>query len=236
VNVYGDAWVVDEREPPGPLDAYALVEREPGPLEWLFYGGTEPMRSVGATPDAWLTWEWRTHLGQPAPPPSPAGEPRTLDEMRIAHNLAASTGDGAAAERWLRAIEGQLDVTRAADFTPGLRLLGVRVTGGVQPCVESWFERTGDAPLGDASFDVRSTVEARAALSWIPPDPIDREMAFPPSLPTKLWRQGLVYRTTAVLNHRIGRERYWGRWRSRDGGPAPTRVDGQAETTLAILP
>jgi hypothetical protein len=234
VTIYGDAWVVDQREPAGPVDGYALEEREPGPLEWLFYGGTEPMRSVGAAPDPWLTWEWRTHLGQPAQPP--AGEPRTLDEMRIAHNLAVSTGDGAAAERWLRAIERELDPTRAAGFTAGVRLLGVRVTGGVQPRVESWFERAGDAPLGDASFDVRSTVEARAALSWIPPDPTDREMAFPPSIPTKLWRPGFLYRTDAVLNHRIGRERYWGRWRSRDGGPLPARADGQGETTLAVVP
>jgi hypothetical protein len=102
--------------------------------------------------------------------------------------------------------------------------------------VESWFEVGGDAPLGDATFDVRSTVEARDPLSLIPPDPTDREMAYPPWIPTKLWRPGFVYMTDAVLNHRIGKERYWGHWKTRDGSPAPRRVDNQPQTTLTTLP
>lgn len=235
VRIYGDAWVVDQREPPAAVDAYSLNEREPNALEWLFYGGTEPMRSVGANPDPWLTWEWRTHLGQPAS--IPTGTPQTLDQMRIAHNVAVATGDQAGADRWLRAIEQPLDRTPSTTFTGGLRLLGVRVTSGVQPRVESWFEvAPGDPPLGDASFDVRSTVEARAALSLIPADPTDRDMAYPPRIPTKLWRPGFVYVTDAVLNHRIGKERYWGHWRSRDGSPAPRRGDNQPQTTLVTVP
>jgi len=234
VRIYGDAWVVDQRERPAPVDAYSLNEREPNALEWLFYGGTEPMRSIGPTPDPWLTWEWRTHLGQPAVVPT--GTPQTLDEMRIAHNVAVASGDQAGAGRWLQALEQPLDRTPATSFTSGLRLLGVRVTGGAQPRVESWFEVGGDAPLGDATFDVRSTVEAQDPLSLIPPDPTDREMAYPPRIPTKLWRPGFVYMTDAVLNHRIGKERYWGHWKTRDGGPAPRRVDNQPQTTLVTLP
>ena len=234
VRIYGDAWVVDQREPAAPVDAYSLNEREPNALEWLFYGGTEPMRSIGPTPDPWLTWEWRTHLGQPAVVPT--GTPQTLDEMRIAHNVAVASGDQAGAGRWLQALEQPLDRTPATSFTSGLRLLGVRVTGGAQPRVESWFEVGGDAPLGDATFDVRSTVEAQDPLSLIPPDPTDREMAYPPRIPTKLWRPGFVYMTDAVLNHRIGKERYWGHWKTRDGGPAPRRVDNQPQTTLVTLP
>jgi hypothetical protein len=234
VRIYGDAWVVDQREPAASVDAYSLNEREPNAFEWLFYGGTEPMRSIDATPDPWLTWEWRTHLGQPAIVPT--GTPGTLDEIRIAHNVAIASGDQAAARRWLQALEQPLDRGPATSFTSGLHLLGVRVTGGVQPRVESWFEVAGDAPLGDASFDVRSMVEARDPLSFIPPDPTDREMAYPPRIPTKLWRPGFVYTTDAVLNHRIGRERYLGHWRSRDGTPAPRRVDNQAQTTLVTLP
>ncbi len=234
VRIYGDAWVVDQRERPAPLDAYSLNEREPNGLEWLFYGGTEPMRAIGATPDPWLTWEWRTHLGQPAT--APTGTPATLDEKRIAHNLAVASGDAASAQRWRQDIEQSLDRGPATSFTGGLRLLGVRVTEGVQPRVESWFEVAGDQPLGDATFDVRSTVEERAAWSLIPPDPTDREMAYPPRIPTKLWRPGFVYTTDAVLNHRIGKERYWAHWKSRDGTPAPRRVDNQPQTTLVTLP
>ena len=37
---------MDQREAPAPVDSYAVEEREPGVLEWLFYGGTEPMRAI----------------------------------------------------------------------------------------------------------------------------------------------------------------------------------------------
>jgi hypothetical protein len=232
VRVYGDAWVVDQREPPAPIDAFSLNEREPSALEWLLYGGVERVRSIGSRPDPWLTWEWRTHLGQAATPP--AGDPATLDEMRVAHNIAIARNDGADAARWRGRIESQIDRTRAAPFDRGVRLIGVRVIDGVEPRVESWFECVG--PIGDAAFNVRSTVEARAPFSLIPPDATDREMAHSPPLATKLWRPGMLYETFAVLNHRIGRERYWGYWASRDGSPAPRRSDSQPETTLVVAP
>jgi hypothetical protein len=61
-------------------------------------------------------------------------------------------------------------------------------------------------------------------------------MAYPPSLSTKLWRPRFLYVTLAVLNHRIGRERYAGAWWSRDGSPAPRRTDGKPDTTIAVVP
>jgi len=232
VRTYGDAWVVDQREPPAPIDAYSLNEREPTALEWLLYGGTEPTRSIGPSPDPWLTWEWRTHLGQVASVPT--GEPKTLDQMRIAHNVAVASGDAGAARQWRQRIDAQLDPTRAAAFDRGVRLIGVRVTGGVEPRVESWFECTG--PMGEAAFVVRSTIEARAPFSLIPPDATDREMPDASPLSPKLWRPGMIYDAFAVLNHRIGRERYWGSWATRDGSPPPRRVDREIETTLAVVP
>ncbi len=232
VRIYGDVWVVDQREHAAPADAYSLNEREPNPFEWLFLGGTEPRRSIGAAPDAWLTWEWRTHLGQPATPPP--GEPVTLDQLRIAYNLAVASSDTAAAGRWRKRIEAELDPTPATAFTQGLRLLGVRLTGGVQPRVENWFECSG--PMSEAAFNVRSRIEEREPFSLLDPDPTDREMAFPPSMATKLWKPGFLYVTRVVENHRIGRERYWGVWQPRDGSPPPRRLDGQLETTLAVVP
>jgi hypothetical protein len=231
VRVYGDAWVVDQREAPAPLDAYALNEREPNPLEWLLYGGIEPVRSVGRTPDPFLTWEWRTHVGQAVA--TPTGEPKSLQEMRIAHNVAVANGDPTAARRWRARIDSELDRTRSAAFDRGVGLIGVRLVGGVEPRVESWFECVG--PMGEAAFNVRSTVEARAPYSLIPPDPTDREMAYGPPISTKLWRAGMIYETSTVLNHRIGRERYWGYWASKDGSPVPRRTDGHLETTLAVI-
>ena len=155
--------------------------------------------------------------------------------IRIAHNVAVATGDGAAEQRLRQAIEQALDRTPAASFSQGLKLLGVRVTGSAQPRVESWFEFTGEPPLGELLFGVRSTVVAKDPLSLIPPDPTDREMAAPPSLSTRLWRARFIYVTDAVLNHRLGTERYSGRFRSRDGSPPPERLDGKPQTVLATV-
>jgi hypothetical protein len=232
VRAYGPTWVVDQREPPAPIDVYSMNEHEPNPLEWLFMGGTEPSRSIGKTPDPWLTWEVRLHVGQAAP--MPTGTPSTLDEIRIAHNAAIARGDAAEAARWRQRIEAVLDRSVATEFDHGVRLIGARLKGGVEPRVEAWFESTG--PMGDAAFNVRSTLEKQNPWSLIPIDPADREMALGPLIPTKLWRTGMIYEAHAVLNHRIGLERYWGYWAPRDAAPVPRRVDRQVETTLATVP
>jgi len=232
VRIYGDTWIVDQHEPVGPVDAYELEEREPNLWEWLLLDGTEPRRRAGSQPDPWLTWEVRTHLGQDAFVPTAI--PVTLDQMRIAHNVAVSQDDTTAAEKWREQVDAQLDRTVAVKFDTFVRLIGVRLVGGVQPRVESWFEVT-DEPPGDVQFDVVSTIVAKAKYSLIPVDKTDRSMSFPPSLPTKLWKVGYIYRLETVLNHRIGRERYAGHWSSRDGSSAPRRTDRKGETTLVVL-
>jgi len=232
VRIYGDTWLVDQREAQGPLDAYAVQEREPNLFEWLFIDGIEPRRTVSAQPDAWLTWEYRTHLGQQAF--APTAVPVTLDEIRIAHNLAVERGDKAAVEQWREKIDAQIDRTVQTRFDSWVNLIGVHLVGGVQPRIESWFEVTA-TPAGEAEFQVHSVVEARGRFSLIPPDKTSRSMAYAPSLPTKVWKPGYVYKTVAVLNHRIGREVYEGHWSARDGSNAPRRLDHQPETTLLVL-
>jgi hypothetical protein len=232
VRAYGDTWLVDQREPPALLDAYSLNEREPNPIQWLLFDPIEVHRTVGAQPDPWLTWEWRTLLGYDAP--APAGPPSDLDEMRIAHNLAVLRGDAQNAEGWREKIDAQLDRTVTAKYDTGLQLVGVRVIGGVEPRVESWF-LVGGPFAGDAMFEVRSSIERRATLSLIPADPVDRAMAWPDPLPTKLWKPGCIYKTTAILNHRIGVERYSGHWAPRDAAPVPHRTDNKPDTVLVVL-
>jgi hypothetical protein len=232
VRVYADTWLVDQRDPVGPVDAYEVAEREPNVLEWLFMDGTEPRRSMGSQPDPWLTWEVRVHLGQQAF--EPTALPVTLDQLRIAHNVAISRNDAPAAERWREKIDAQLDRTVTAKYDSWVQLIGVRYIGGVQPRLETWFEVTGE-PAGDVQFDVTSSIVAKGRYSIIPVDKTDRAMAFPPSLPTKLWKVGFIYATVTVLNHRIGLERYTGHWSSRDGSPPPRRLDHKAETPLLAL-
>jgi hypothetical protein len=232
VRVYGDTWIVDQRENIGPIDAYSVVEREPNAWEWLLMDGTEPRRTCGKQPDPWLTWEYRTHLGQDAF--EPTAQPVTLDEIRIAHNIAVAKHDAAAVEKWRELIDAAIDRTVTVKYEPWARLVGVRRIDGVQPRVEAWFEVT-DEPAGDAQFDVTSTVQAKARFSLIPVTMVERSMSFPPSLPTKLWRVGFLYKLTTVLNHRIGVEHYTARWSSRDGSPAPHRTDRGPDVTLAVV-
>ncbi len=229
VRAYGDLWVVDQRQPPGPIDAGQLVEREPGPLEWLAYGDWEPMRVLGPGVDPLRTWDWRVHLDQPGPVPAPR-ETGDVDELRILHNAAVYEGDTARADRLRQKIEAQLDHGPAAAFD-GMRLVGVRLTHGAQPRLEVWFLPSA-RPKNDAMFRVRSAIDAPAKFSLIPPDTTDREMAYPPRIATKLWRPGFLYKVDVVLDHRIGLERYWGAWSY--GGPG--RLDGRPDTTLAIIP
>jgi Dolichyl-phosphate-mannose-protein mannosyltransferase len=230
VRAYGDLWVVDQREAsPAPIDAANLVERDPGPLEWLAYGNWEPMRILGPGTDPLKTWDWRVHLNQPGPTPTPR-ETRDIEELRILHNAAVYAGETGRAELLREKIEGQLDRSVETAFE-GMKLVGVRVTRGAQPRLEVWFV-TSTRPKNDAMFRVRSANDKSARFSLIPPDTTDREMAFGPRIPTKLWRPGFFYKIDVVLNHRIGVERYWGAWSA--GGPA--RLDGRPDTTLAIIP
>jgi 4-amino-4-deoxy-L-arabinose transferase-like glycosyltransferase len=233
VRIYGDTWLVDQREPNAQLDAYSMNEREPNVLQWFLFDPTEVHRSMGAAPDPWLTWEWRAHLGQDAIPPT--GQPTTLDEMRIAHNLAIVRGDEVQAEHWREKVEAQLDRTVTVKYDTGLQLIGVRVLGGVEPRVEAWFE-VATAFAGEDTFAVKSSIEKKSTLSLVPPDTADRDMSWPEPLSTKLWKARCIYVATTVLNHRIGVEHYSGRWVPRDGASFPHRVDNKPDTLLAILP
>jgi hypothetical protein len=223
LRFYGDVILVAQSDmAPAPLDAYSLHEREPGPLEWFFAYNTEPVRRIEGTPDPFLTWEWRDHLGQPTSPEG-LGAPTTLDEQRIAHNAALARGDAAGAEKLREAIDAEIDRTHAARFSGDHRLVGIRVTHGVKPMLECWFEAGGPTP-GDTTFSVRSIVDAAKRWSFFPLDPTERDMAFPPSLSSKLWKKGYLYHVDVELKHRVGKERYVGMFVSRDGAAAPIVV------------
>ncbi len=230
LRIYGDVLFADRDDAPGPLDAYDLHEREPGPLEWYFTNPTDPVRTIDPSPDAFLTWEWRDHLGvSPAEPPT--GPADTLPHIRILHNAAVARGDGAEAERLRQLVTDQLDRTVEAHWEGDHTLVGVRRIGGVEPRLEMWFE-SGGATASDTSFNVTSQIVAKSRLSWIPQSDVVRQMAWPPTLPTSLWKKGYLYVVDFVLNHRIGVERYVATWA---GGPA-RRPANARELVLVTLP
>ena len=231
VRIYGDVWLVDRREPSAPLDAYAMLEHEPRGFSWLIYGALEPRYEIAARPDPFATWEWRTHLGVPSPAPN--AEPGTPNELRIAHNAAIESGDATRTSALRQKIDRSLEPGPKTSFSNGVTLLGVRRIGGVQPRLELWFEATG--PLPDGRFEVHSRVVRAATWSLIPADPVERRMAWPPSLPPALWRPGQLYTQSFVLYHRIGVEHYTGRWFGRDRASTPSRLDGRPSTLLLEL-
>jgi hypothetical protein len=236
VEAYGDAWVVDEAAPKQPLRAWRVREREPNALEWFLYGGWEPVRTIGPVPDPLATWELRVHLGQQADRPAASeAASSSLDDLRILHNVAVDSGDGARAAELANRILSELDRSPAVSFDQGVRLLGVRLTHGVHPCIEAWFE-AGGPTAAQSVLVARSAIVAPAPLSLIPADTTERDMGvLPPRISTKLWRPGFYYELEVVENHRIGRERYSAFWTARDGS-APRRSDGGASTVLATLP
>ncbi|MBL8613599.1 MAG: hypothetical protein JNL38_40040 [Myxococcales bacterium] len=233
LRVYGEMFIVDGREPRQPVRAYAMGEREAGLLESIAFGAYYPMRSVPTEPDPFLTWEWRHHLGQqPAVPPT--AEPRSLDEIRIAHNAAVAAGDQGKVQALRAKIDAALDTRGAADFEHGLRLIGVRVGVGAERRLEVWLAAVKDGDI-ETELDVTSHVVRQAPFSFFPPDPTARRMMEPPVMPTKLWRAGMIYVMSCPMLHRVGEEEYRGVFRGR-GGPGVRRVDGAPFTLLAIAP
>jgi 4-amino-4-deoxy-L-arabinose transferase-like glycosyltransferase len=231
LDIYDDeVWVADRRQPPAPLTAYAFEEREPHFWEWYFISGVEPVRKYVVDP--YKTWEWRTHLDQPAERPAVA--PKTLEQTRIAHNIAVAAGNTALAASLRSQIETELDRSCATQFTQGLSLLGFQRIRGVEPRIVLFFH-AATAMAGDVTFAVRAAVEARKFLSLIPPDPTQREVAVPAPMLTKAYRPGFIYAQTVVLRQRVGVERFWGLFQSKDGSAPPVRIDGKPITELLVL-
>jgi 4-amino-4-deoxy-L-arabinose transferase-like glycosyltransferase len=235
-RIFGDIVVVDTHEPPGPLDAYSFHQREPGLWRWYFVSGVEPEREIG--PDAAATWEWRLHLGQPPaefPRAAPAKEDASLEWLRLAHNHAVATGQKAEAESLLAQLRARLDASKEVRFSQGIHLLGTRVTTGVHPLLEVFLQAKNPVP-GDVVLHIHSRVEAKAPYSLIPPDPTERDCAYPASLPSRYWRPGFIYRIESSLLKRIGKERFFGFFTALPGQPAPIREDGLMSSDLAIVP
>lgn len=204
--ILGPFVLVDRQAPKAPVDAFSFDEREPTPLEWYFTNPTEPVRTV--RPDPWLTWEYREHYGQ-RPNPAPPGTPRTLEEIRIAHNVAFAAGDAAAAEQWKKQLLAGIDSSVATRFTDGTQLLGKRFRPGVDPQLDLYFLANG--PLtGEYQFEVVSVIEARRFLSLVPPDDHVKRYGAPFLLSPRLWRGGFIYVEHVDVRHRPGVERFAG--------------------------
>jgi Dolichyl-phosphate-mannose-protein mannosyltransferase len=204
----GPFWRVDPGEPAAPISASSFEEREPSWWEWYFLSGTEPVRRVA--PDPYATWELRVHLGQPAEPPREP--PYTLEQLRVAHNIAVLAGDAPSAAARLGEIERALDrdgprgeLGDGGD--PRAELVGVTFRRGARPELTLYVRAAGPAPPG-ATLTVRSRVLAKAPLSLTMADPTTREVGLPLAIPPELWRAGLLYSDKIPIRKRPGLEEF----------------------------
>ena len=202
VRAMGPVWVVTRDERPAPIDAFTVVEREPSLFEWYFIYGTEPVRSL--VPDPYATWELRTHFGQPAQAPSVP--PSTIEQRRIAHNLAKSLGDEPKAAELARQIASEFGGPHVT-LADGTELVGTRFEPGVQPVLRLMF-RAGGPLSANVELHVQSRVIERAAWSSTMADPTVREVALPLGLSPKRWRPGWLYSHAVVVRKRPGTEVY----------------------------
>jgi 4-amino-4-deoxy-L-arabinose transferase-like glycosyltransferase len=214
-------YFIDRSQPAAPLDGYAIVEREPRLFEWMFQGGVEPVRRI--EPDPFTTWELRTAFGQPATPPAIA--PITLDQVRIAHNVALAAGRAQEAAALRQRLLASLDVPVRASYDNGTKLLGARFHRGAERSLTLLFE--AGKFTSQVKYAVYAAVTGRARLSSLPVDPSKLDIAWAPDLPTSLWKPGHLYALEVVYRKRAGHEVLTGQFVS-----GPRRTDGPAAVEL----
>ncbi|UQA58946.1 ArnT family glycosyltransferase [Polyangium aurulentum] len=215
VVAVGPFWAVRPREPFAPIEAYSFAESEPSPLAWMLVSGTEPTRAV--VPDPYLAWELRTHWDQPAEAPS--APPRTLEDRRIAHNIAVARGDSAAAAAMEAEIARELSPIGAA-LEGGAELLGKRFEEGARPLLTLFVRAGGPMPAG-ATLAVRSRVVARPFLSTTMADPTTREVGLPLAIPPGRLRAGFLYADPVPIRKRPGTEVFQALFTGGRGRGAP---------------
>jgi len=200
VQTVGPFWAVWPREAPAPIDAYVFEEHEPSALAWMLVSATEPVRTI--VPDAYATWENRVHWDQPATPPE--APPRTLEQKRIAHNVAVHQGDVARAAALSAEIERELRPIGAA-YEEGPEIVGSFFQPGVRPRLHLFVRAAGPLAAG-TQLAVRSKVLARGAFSTTMADPTNREVGLPLVVPAERMRKGFLYVDPVTIVKRPGVE------------------------------
>jgi 4-amino-4-deoxy-L-arabinose transferase-like glycosyltransferase len=220
VTAVGPFWKVTPGEAAAPIDAYSFAEREPSWWEWYFVSGTEPHREIVADP--WLTWELRTHFGQPAVAPSEA--PVTLEQKRIAHNIAVAAGDEAKASALLEEIGKALTPVHAK-FDDGSELWGTTYHEGARSLL-TLYVLAGGPSVADVQLAVRSRVLQRATLSLTVLDAAEREVGIPVGLAPQRWKKGFLYSDPVAIRKRPGTEVFRASYWARGRGVAPKALSG----------
>ncbi len=230
--VAGQYVLIDRIAPYAPADGYVFESNEPRLFERYLSDDTDPIRTLRA--DRWYTWELREQFGQ-TPNPPPEREPVTLDELRIAHNVAVAEGDSGRAEQYLAEVVARLDSQAATTFTDGSRLLGERYTPGIAPMLGVFFLAAGPASADDQQFDIQSIVTKPPLLSLVRADDKVKPVGMPLAIPPKLWKAGFIYVDRTEIRPRPGLERFTGSFVGGKDATRPRPVVGPREIPLLTL-
>jgi hypothetical protein len=228
VTAVGPFWRVLPGEAAAPIDAFAIEEEEPSWWAWYFLSGTEPRRTI--VPDPYRTWELRAHFGQPAEPPP--GPPRSLEQKRIAHNIAVAAGDHARAAELLAEIERELTPVHAR-FEGGAEILGTTFHEGARAQL-TLYVLAGGPTSADVQLTVKSRVTERAPLSLTMADPTEREVGLPLAIAPQRWRAGFLYSDPVPIRKRPGTEVFHASFWVRGKGTPPKPLPGGAASVKVL--
>lgn len=220
-TVLGPFLAIDRAAPAGTLQAFEIERVEPSALEAYWVSSSHAQRVV--EPDPFLTWEFKDRF-ELSPNPPPTEPPRTREQQRIAHNIAVSRGDPAAAARCLQALLEGADTSHPLTFGSGNTLLGVRLQRGTSWVFSVYVQAAGADP-SEPELVMHSTITEAPKASLVDRDAAFAEVGMPFTIPASRWKAKYVYSSITEIIRRLGKERWIGRFRTRDNAATRSSPD-----------
>jgi len=228
VQDVGPLWRVDRAQKGPSFSALQYREREPNPFEFLFISGTDLIRTIAKSDDPFATWEWRDALDLPNPAPS--ATPTTLDELRIAHNIAVVEKDAARVKELEAKLAGAVGTPNGLRYSGGITLQGVDVHKGPAIVVTLYWATDAAYKPTDVQYQVKCKIVAAPPLWEAPLDYFEKDMAPVALIRPATWKPGSLYTQRFIALHRVGREECQG---SFTGGVKP--LDPAASALIFTL-
>jgi dolichyl-phosphate-mannose-protein mannosyltransferase len=218
LTVLGPFLAVDRAAPVGELRAFKIERRQPSGLEAYWISSTHALHRV--SPDPFHAWELKDRFDL-SPNPMPTEEPKTPEQMRVAHNMAVARADPTSAASWLAALLAGSDQSRARAFGSGNTLLGTRLERG-NSLVFSVYLRAAGADPREPELTMHSRVTDSPRGSLVERDATLADVGMPFAIPASRWKAGYVYSSVTEIIRRIGKERWTASVRTRDLGGVQT--------------
>jgi hypothetical protein len=204
VQAVGPFWRVDRATKGPQLWAHGYEERQPGPIEWMLFSGTDLVRTISNAEDPFESWAWRDALGLPANHPDKT--PVSVNDLRVAHNIAVADKDSAREEDLRAKLAAAMGHPPSVEYTGGVRLRGVDIQKGSAIVVSLFWETDGGFKRVDANYQVKCKIVAPPLL-WVgPTETAEKDMAPVDPIRPAAWKPGYFYVQSFVALHRIGRE------------------------------